>query len=62
MNQDYSLISESRKLTHHDFPIIPLKDKIPIIQYEHRRNWLATTNEIDLWFSNGDGRIPKANK
>ncbi|HKG86827.1 MAG TPA: hypothetical protein VKA95_00770, partial [Nitrososphaeraceae archaeon] len=61
MNQDYPLISESRKLTDHDFPIIPLKDKIPIIEYEHRRYHLATTSEIDLWFSNGDGRLPKAN-
>jgi hypothetical protein len=61
MNQDYPLISESKKLTDHDFPIIPLKDKIPIVQYEHRRNRLATTDETDLWFSNGDGRIPKAN-
>jgi hypothetical protein len=62
MNQDYPLISESRKLTDHDFPTIPLKDKIPIVQYQHRRNQLATTSETDIWFSNGDGRIPKANK
>jgi hypothetical protein len=61
MNQDYLLISEARKFTDRGCPIIPLNDKIPIIGYEHRRNQLATTNEIDLWFSNGDGRLPKAN-
>ncbi|HET6717051.1 MAG TPA: hypothetical protein VFG90_07955, partial [Nitrososphaeraceae archaeon] len=60
MKQKY-LISEARKLTDHALPIIPLKDKIPVIEYEHRRNQLATTGEIDLWFSNGDGRIPMAN-
>jgi hypothetical protein len=61
MSQEYTLISEAKKLTHHEFPIIPLRDKIPIIEYEHRRNQLASTSKIDLWFSNGDGRIPKAN-
>ena len=60
MKQRY-LISEARKITDHGLPIVPLNDKIPIIEYEHRRNQLATTSEIDLWFSNGDGRIPMAN-
>src|SRR5215204_4065350 len=54
------LVSAARKLTDHGFPIIPLKDKIPVIEYEHRRNQLATTGETDSWFSNGDGRIPMA--
>lgn len=61
MNQEYLLITEAKKLTDRGFPIIPLKDRTPIIEYEQRRNQLASTSEIDLWFSNGDGRIPKAN-
>jgi hypothetical protein len=61
MNQDYPLISEARKFTDRGCPIIPLNDKIPIVGYEHRRNHLATTSEIDSWFSNGDGCLPKAN-
>ena len=61
MNQECPLIAEARKLTDHGFPIIPLKDKTPIIEYEHRRKQLATTSEMDSWFSNGDGRTPMAN-
>ena len=61
MNQEYTLIAEAKKLTDHGFPIIPLKDKIPLIEYKHRRKDRATTREIDLWFSNGDGRTPNAN-
>jgi Bifunctional DNA primase/polymerase, N-terminal len=61
MNQGYPLISEARKLTERGFPIIPLNDKIPIIGYEHKRNQLATTSEIDLWFSNGNSHVPMAN-
>ena len=61
MSQEHPVIIEARKLTNHGFPIIPLKDKIAIIKYKHRRKDLATTREIDLWFSNGDGRIPRAN-
>jgi hypothetical protein len=52
---------EARKLTNHGFVIIPLNDKIAIIKYKHRRKDMATAKEIDIWFSNGDGRIPKAN-
>ena len=52
---------EARKLTNHGFVIIPLNDKIAIIKYKDRRKVQATTREIDLWFSNGDGRRPKAN-
>ena len=52
---------EAKKLTSHGFVIIPLNDKIAIIKYKDRRKVQATTREIDLWFSNGDGRIPKAN-
>ena len=55
------MITEARKLTDHGFPIIPLKDKIAIIKYGHRRKALATPKEIDSWFSNGNGKIPKAN-
>lgn len=61
MSQEYSLILEAKKLTDHGFSIIPLKDKIPIIKYKHRRKELATSKEIDLWFSNDDGKRPKAN-
>jgi hypothetical protein len=61
MNQDYLLISEARKFTDRGCPIIPLNDRIPIVGYEYRRNRLATTSEIDSWFSNGGGRLPKAN-
>jgi hypothetical protein len=61
MQQGYPLILEAKKLTDHDFPVIPLNDKIPIIEYEHRRNQLATISETELWFSNSDGRVPKAN-
>jgi hypothetical protein len=53
---EYTLIAEARKLTNHQFPIIPLKDKLAIIKYKHRRKDLATAKEIDIWFSNGDGR------
>lgn len=56
-----SIITEARKLTDHGFPIIPLKDKHPIITYGHRRKKLATAKEIDKWFSNGDGKTPTAN-
>jgi hypothetical protein len=61
MSQDkeYPLITEARKLTDHGFPIVPLKDKIAIIKYKHRRKDLATAREIDLWFSNG--KTPRAN-
>jgi hypothetical protein len=52
---------EARKLINHGFVIIPLNDKIAIIKYKDRRKVLATIREIDLWFSNGDGRIPRAN-
>ena len=55
---EYTLITEARKLTSLGFPIIPLKDKIAIIKYKHRRKDLATANEIDLWFSNGNGNTP----
>ena len=55
------LAIEARKLTSHGFPIIPLKDKIAIIKYKHRRKDLATAREIDLWFSNSDGKKPRAN-
>lgn len=52
---------EAKKLTSHGFVIIPLNDKIATIKYKDRRKVQATTREIDLWFSNGDGRIPRAN-
>jgi hypothetical protein len=58
---DYTLIAEARKLTNYQFPTIPLKDKIAIIKYKHRRRDLATAKEIDTWFSNGDGKSPIAN-
>jgi hypothetical protein len=58
---EHPLTAEAKKLTDHNFPIIPLKDKIPIIKYKHRRKGLATSKEIDLWFSNGDGKTPEAN-
>ena len=61
MSQEYQLVIEARKLTNHGFVIIPLNDKIAIIKYKDRRKVEATTREIDLWFSNRDGRIPKAN-
>src|SRR5215216_6000867 len=61
MNQECQLIAEAKKLTDRGLPIIPLKDKIAIIKYKHRRKDRATTREIDLWFSNGDSGIPKAN-
>ena len=57
----HPLIVEARKLTNQGFPIIPLKDKIAIIKYKHRRKDLATSKEIDLWFSNGEGKTPRAN-
>jgi hypothetical protein len=59
--QESPLIIEAKKLTNHGFPIIPLKDKIAIIKYKHRRKDLATAKEIDLWFSNGNGKTPRAN-
>ena len=54
-------ISSAKKLTDHGFSIIPLKDKFPIRKYGNRRKQLATTKEIDSWFSNGKDNIPKAN-
>ena len=51
------MITEAKKLTDHGFPIIPLKDKIAIIKSGNRRKQLATTKEIDSWFSNGNGKI-----
>jgi hypothetical protein len=59
--EESPLIAEAKKLTNHGFPIIPLKDKIAVIKYKHRRRDLATTKEIELWFSNGDDKIPRAN-
>jgi hypothetical protein len=56
-----TLIAEAGKLTDHRFTIIPLKDKIAIIKYKHRRKDLATAREIDLWFSNGNGLTAGAN-
>jgi hypothetical protein len=56
-----TLIAEAGKLTDHRFTIIPLKDKIAIIKYKHRRNDLATAEEINLWFSSGDGHAERAN-
>ena len=55
------MITEAKKLTEHGFPIIPLKDKIAIIKWTPRRKLLATTKEIDSWFSNGRDNTPKAN-
>ena len=52
---------QAKKLTSHGFVIIPLNDKIAIIKYKDRRKVQATTREIVSWFSNGDGRIPRAN-
>jgi hypothetical protein len=54
-------VVEARKLTGHGLPIIPLKDKIAIIKYKFRRKDLATDREINLWFSNSNGRTPRAN-
>jgi hypothetical protein len=51
----YELAQEARKLTAQGFSIIPLMDKVAVIKYEHRKQ-LATTREIHLWFSNGNGR------
>jgi hypothetical protein len=59
--QEHPLTAEAKKLTNYGFVIIPLNDKIAIIKYRNRRKVPATTREIDLWFSNGDGRIPMAN-
>jgi hypothetical protein len=55
------LVMETRKLTSHGFPIIPLKDKIAITKYKHRRKELATAKEIDLWFSKSESKTPRAN-
>jgi hypothetical protein len=60
-NSVSNLATEAKKLTAHGFAIIPLNDRIPIIKYKHRRKDLATTREIDNWFSDGDGRVAKAN-
>ena len=54
-------VEQARKLTGHGFVIIPLNDKIAIIKYSNRRNLQATTKEIELWFSNGNGKTPRAN-
>jgi hypothetical protein len=59
--EENPLITEARKLTSQGFSIIPLKDKIAIIKYKHRRKAQATIREIDLWFSNVNGKAPKAN-
>jgi hypothetical protein len=61
MAMEYPLITEAKKLTDHGFPIIPLKDKMPIIKYNQRRKELATAKEIDFWFLNGNGRLAQAN-
>jgi hypothetical protein len=60
-SEEITLTAEAKKLTDHGFPIIALKDKIAIFKYKHRRKDLATTREIDLWFSNGNGKTPRAN-
>jgi hypothetical protein len=54
-------VEQARKLTGHGFVIIPLNDKIAIIKYSNRRKLQATTKEIELWFSNGSGKTPRAN-
>jgi hypothetical protein len=33
--QDYSLIAEAKNLTNCGISVIPLRDKIPIIEYKH---------------------------
>ena len=55
------LAIEAKKLTSHGFPIFPLKNKIAIIKYKHRRKVLATAGEIDHWFSIENGKTPRAN-
>lgn len=56
-----NLIAEATKLTTQGFVVIPLNDRIPIITYTKRRRQQASIKEINTWFSNGDGRDPKAN-
>jgi hypothetical protein len=59
--KEYSLTAEAKNFTNHGFSIIPLRDKIAIIKYNHRRKDLASSKEIDLWFSNGNGKAARAN-
>jgi hypothetical protein len=60
-NPVVNLATEAKKLTAHGFAIIPLNDRIPLFKYAHRRKELASTGEIDRWFSNGDDHVAKAN-
>jgi hypothetical protein len=54
------LVTEAKIFTAKGFVVIPLNDRVPIIQWTKRRKQLASTKEIDIWFSKGNGG-PKAN-
>ena len=55
------MITEAKKLTDHGFPIIPLKDKIPIIKYRHRRKDLQPPRKSIYGFQMAMVRYAKAN-
>jgi hypothetical protein len=48
------LVEQAKILTEHGFPVIPIRNKIPIIEkWAERRTRLATDQELAAWFSNG---------
>ena len=49
-----SLLEHSRILTQHGFPVIPIKNKTPLLEkWTDRRKRIATDEELVSWFSNG---------
>ena len=48
------LLEQARTLTQHGFPVIPVKNKVPVLdKWTDRRKQLATDEELVMWFSNG---------
>jgi hypothetical protein len=50
----FPLLEQARTLTQHGFPVIPVKNKVPVIEnWTDRRKQLATDEELVTWSSNG---------
>jgi hypothetical protein len=47
------LLEQGRKYTQHGVPVIPTKNKIPVIKWTDRRKQLATDQELAVWLSDG---------
>lgn len=53
-----SLLEHARRLRQHEFSVIPIKNKRPVLEkWTDRRHQLATDEELVSWFSNGKADV-----